>query len=160
MKKIVCLLAGLLALALFAGCSADDSSGGGINTGQVNGSYNAASAVSTVEEEGATVTANFSSTGNSYVSWIGNEYTLYIQMITKVDCNTHGHSHTSNDSPVLCSLTKNGTQFYYKDKAISVTGDPALGNFTINGELTLKQAGLLLTPEVTIKFTDLSFKKN
>lgn len=159
MKKIVCLLAGLLALALFAGCEIDNSSsGGGINTGEFAGVYSAASIVGSVEEAGATVTSELVAEGSS-VSWTGKEYTLSVQVKSKIECN-NGHSHSSNTSPVFITLIKEGSQYKYKGSPVSVTGDIASGSFAIEGEISSKQLSFLLIPEVAVKFTNLSFKKN
>lgn len=161
MKKLIFVLASFLALAFFVGCSNNsDSTGGAVVTGKTEGVFSASNIVPSVSDPEATVTSTFSSEGSS-VSWSGNEFTLYIQVISKVDSHAGGiHSTSTNNSPLIVGVTKVGSVYKCNGAALNVSGELDSGNFTINGELTLKQSGLLLTPEVTIKFTDLSFKKN
>lgn len=161
MKKITLVLAGLLALAMFVGCSNNsDSTGGAVVTGKTEGVFSAANIAPSVSDPEATVTSTFSSEGSS-VSWTGNEFTLYIQVITKFDSHAGGiHSKSTNNSPLIVGVTKVGPVYKCNGVALNVSGELDSGNFTILGEFSAKQSGMGLAPEVNIKFTNLAFKKN
>ncbi len=157
MKKIIFVLAGLLAFAFLTGCDVDVSptiNGYVPTTLKNNGTFTATGLTPTATTEGVVVTASINNAEGCSVSWTGNVYTLKLQMNCKVVSATTGRLIASYNNPLTMEITRVGSLYYYDGSLLNVTGDLS-GNFIINSDIS----GKIWLSSVSVKFTNLTFVK-